>query len=334
MNALMSLDSAAPSYPRLLGDVGGTHARFAWVAGAGGAIEDVVSYKCAEQDSLQAAIARYLGEHRRPSPSACAIGIANPIVGDEVRMTNHHWAFSIAQLKRQLAVRHLAVVNDFTALALSLPALGAGQLLKIGGGHSEAGAAMAVLGPGTGLGVSGLLPAGAGRYAAVAGEGGHVTLAPADEEEGAILSVLRRRFGHVSAERALSGPGLVNLYEAAAQLAGRRPVPLTPPQLIAAARERQDPDCRAALDLFFRFLGSFAGNLALTHGARGGVFIGGGIVPRLVTELQGSRFRERFEAKGRFTAYLAGIPSFVIDSAVSPALIGASRALDALQTAA
>ncbi|MCV2360762.1 glucokinase [Paucibacter sp. TC2R-5] len=334
----MSLNASASLYPRLLGDVGGTHARFAWGEDADGAVADIVSYKCAEQASLQEAIARYLAEQGKPRPRACAIGIANPIVGDTVRMTNHHWSFSIAQLKQSLGVQRLAVLNDFTALALSLPALRPEQLRQIGGGSAVAGEALAVLGAGTGLGVAGLLPVGVagiasqggnGSYAPISGEGGHASLAAIDEQEAAVVNCLRQRFGHASAERALSGPGLLNLYQAAAQLAGR-PAPLTSPQaLIAAAREQRDPDCLAALDLFFRFLGSFAGNLALTYGARGGVYVGGGVVPRLLPELAASRFRERFEAKGRFANYLAAVPTFVIDAAVSPALIGASRALDA-----
>ncbi|MCV2370621.1 glucokinase [Roseateles oligotrophus] len=326
----MSPNASVSSYPRLLGDVGGTNARFAWASEAGAEIGDIVSYRCADQVSLHAAITRYLGELGKPSPSACAIGIANPIVGDVVQMTNHHWSFSIAQLKRELAVQRLAVVNDFTALALSLPALRAEQMHQIGGGESVAGEALAVLGAGTGLGVAGLLAVGGGRYAPIAGEGGHATLAAVEDDEIALTAWLKARFGHASAERALSGPGLVNLYQASAQFAGRSgELLITPAQVTAAARDQRDPDCLAALDLFFRLLGSFAGNLALTHGARGGVYVGGGIVPRLLPELRASRFRERFEAKGRFSNYLAGVPTFVIDSAVSPALIGASRALDA-----
>jgi glucokinase len=325
----MSLNVSASSYPRLLGDVGGSNARFAWAERDDGEIADIVSYPCAEQVSLQAAIAKYLHDHGKPAPSACAIGIANPIVGDAVSMTNHHWSFSIAQLKQDLAVQRLAVVNDFTALALALPALRPEQLCQIGPGQAMAGAALAVLGPGTGLGVAGLLPAGGGSYVAISGEGGHATLAAADEQEAAVLGWLRARFGHASAERALSGPGLVNLYQASAWLAGRPAGLTTAEQVIAAARTQQDPDGLAALDLFFRLLGGFAGNLALTHGARGGVFIGAGIVPRLLPELRASRFRERFEAKGRFAHYLADVPTFAIVSAVSPALIGASRALDA-----
>ena len=326
------LHTPASLYPRLLGDVGGTNARFAWLNEAGAEIGEIASYPCAEQTSLQAAINKYLGDHGKSSPPACAIGIATPVVRDRVSMTNHHWSFSIAQLKAELALERLAVLNDFTALALSLPALQDFQLHQIGGGQRTPNEALAVLGAGTGLGVSGLLPTSGGQYAAIAGEGGHATLAALNAEEFAVLDWLRRRFGHASAERALSGPGLVNLYQASAELAGRTAQPLSPAQVIAAAREQQDPDCLAALDLFFSFLGSFAGNLALTQGARGGLYIGGGIVPRLLPELKASRFRACFEAKGRFAPYLADVPTYVIDSAVSPALIGAARALDAQPT--
>nr|WP_316643620.1 glucokinase [uncultured Roseateles sp.] len=317
-----------PVYPRLLADVGGTNARFAWVSAPGAPLSAVAHYRCAEHGSLHAAISHYLQDHGRPAPLACAIGIANPVLGDEVRMTNHAWSFSISQLQQHLAVARLAVVNDFTALALSLPALPLTQLRQIGGGQAIAGEALAVLGPGTGLGVSGLLALADGHYVPVAGEGGHTTLAPNDEEEAAVIARLRLRFGHASAERALSGPGLLNLYLAAADLAGQTAQDLTPADVIVRAREQDDPLCSTAVDLFCRFLGSVAGNLALTLGARGGVYVGGGIAPRLLPELTASRFRERFEGKGRFQGYLAAIPTFVIDSAVSPALIGASRALD------
>lgn len=318
-----------PTYPRLLGDIGGTNARLAWSSSPGAPLTDIARYACADHGSLAAAIQRYLSDHgRQQGPRACAIGIANPVTGDEVRMTNHHWSFSISQLKRELAVEQLAVVNDFTALALSLPALGPQDLLPIGGGAGIAGEAMAVLGPGTGLGVSGLLPAPGGGYLPVPGEGGHSTLAANDAREAAVIEWLRQRFGHVSAERVLSGPGLVNLYEAVAALEGRAVPQRDPAAIVDAARSGADPLCEEAIDLFCRFLGSFAGNVALTLGARGGVYIGGGIAPRLLPELRASRFRERFEGKGRFQSYLAGIPCLLINATVSPALIGASQALE------
>jgi glucokinase len=193
-------------------------------------------------------------------------------------------------------------------------------------------AAIALLGAGTGLGASGLLPVGRDAYVPITGEGGHVTLAPGDDRESAVLERLRHRYGHASAERALSGPGLVNLYVAVCELNGRAVQALSPAEVIAQARGEGggavDACCATALELFFNFLGGVAGNLALTLGARGGVYIGGGIAPRLLPEMGRSAFRERFEGKGRFRDYLRGIPTLVIDAEVSPAFIGASRALD------
>jgi glucokinase len=316
----------ADSYPRLLGDIGGTNARFAWLPADGAPLQAVATYRCAEHATLHDAIARYLAEHGHPVPAAVAIGIANPITGDDVRMTNHHWSFSIRALKQALGVADLAVVNDFTALALSLADLGPGELVRVGGGPGDPRAARGVIGPGTGLGVSGLLPLPGGGVAAITGEGGHVTLAACDAEEDAVIAHLRGRFGHVSAERVLSGPGLVNLHAACAALAGRAPRFGEPADVLAHAD--RDADCARAVELFVAFLGGAAGNLALTLGARGGVYIGGGIAPRLLDRLAGPTFRARFEGKGRFRDYLADVPTWVIRADVSPALLGASRALD------
>ena len=316
-------------FPRLLGDIGGTNARFAWQSDRAAPPTDVATYPCVEHDSLLQAIGHYLAEHRKERPPACAIGIANPILGDLVQMTNHHWSFSISELQRGLGFQRLRVINAFTALALSLPALQAADLHHIGhAGEAVPGAPLAVLGPGTGLGVSGLLPSDTGSFVPISGEGGHVTLAAHGEYEAAVVSALARRFGHASAERALSGPGLVNLYDAASILAHRTPLPLCAADVIERARGAADASCIAAIDLFCKFLGSVAGNLALTLGARGGVYIGAGLAPRLKAEIERSAFRERFAAKGRFRDYLGAIPTFIIDAQISPALIGAARALD------
>ena len=183
-------------YPRLLGDIGGTNARFAWQTRPGAAPGDVATYAGADHDSVLDAIRHYLEEHGKETPVEGAIGIANPIGGDIVRMTNHHWSFSIAQLQQQLGLERLVVVNDFTALALSLPALAPTDLRAIGGGTAIGEAPMAVLGAGTGLGVSGLLRSGSGNYLPINGEGGQVSLAACDELEAAIIERLRRRFVH------------------------------------------------------------------------------------------------------------------------------------------
>lgn len=317
------------TFPRLLGDVGGTHARFAWQAEHGAAPSDIAVYPSAEHSTLHAALTRYLESHDKPAARAAAIGIATAVTGDHVQMTNHHWSFSIAQLKASLALERLLVINDFTALALALPALAAHDVRQVGPGVPATDAPLGLLGPGTGLGVSGLLPAPSGPYAvAISGEGGHVTLAAATATQDLIVKRLRERFGHVSAERVLSGPGLVNLHEAVMRLNGAAPASLDATQITARAMAGSDPACVQATDLFFSFLGNVARNLALTLGARGGVYIGGGIVPKLGTMIDRSRFREAFEGDGRFRPYLAEIPTFVVTAGPLPALIGAARALD------
>jgi glucokinase len=319
---------ALETFPRLLGDIGGTNARFAWQEAPGSEPGDVAVYPGAQHETLYAAMQQYLQDKSKPTPAACAIGIANPIVGDQVKMTNHHWSFSIAALQKQLGVSHLVVINDFTALALALPALPKADLHQVGPGAAQPGGNIALIGAGTGLGVAGLVVSHAGQLVPVTGEGGHATLSAHDDHEAAVIEQLRHRFGHVSAERVLSGPGLVNLYQTLCALAAQQAEPLDAAAVISRAREGRDVQCATALDLFFNFLGGAAGDLALTLGARGGVYIGGGIVPRLIPELERSSFRDRFESKGRFREYLRDIPTLVISTTVSPAFLGAARALD------
>jgi glucokinase len=315
-------------YPRLLGDVGGTNARWAWQEAPGKVLTNVSTYPCADFPSIRDVISHYLTQHHLPSPASVAFGTANPVIGDFVQMTNHHWQFSISELKEQLGTHTCLVMNDFAALAASLPALGLGDLHAIGGGRAVSGQPMAVIGPGTGLGVATLVRDQDGRYLVVPGEGGHVTLAAADDREAEVIGVLRKRFGHVSAERALSGPGLAALHDAICALQGQAQPGMDPAQVTTLGLDGSDANCVEALQLFTSFLGNVAGNLALTHGARGGVFIGGGIVPRLGAFFTSSPFRKRFEQKGRFAQYLAQIPTSVI-TAAAPGLVGAACALDA-----
>jgi glucokinase len=319
------------SFPRLLGDVGGTNARFALQFGPGEAPLDVEALRCRDHAGIAEAIEAYLSPRGRPVVRQAAIGIANPVTGDSVQMTNHHWAFSIEAVRCRLGLDRLLVLNDFKALALALPVLPREHLRQVGGGEPVPEAPLALLGAGTGLGVSALWPAtGRRKPLPMEGEGGHVTLAAADDDEQAIVARLRQRFGHASAERALSGPGLVNLYVAVCEVEGVAAEPLGPAEVTDRGLAGHDARCRRAVDLFFSLLGSVAGNLALTLGARGGVYIGGGIVPRLGDAIDRSPFRLRFEQKGRFAAYLRDIPVYVLHSPVSPALLGASRALDDL----
>jgi glucokinase len=320
---------SASAGPRLLGDVGGTNARFAWQDALGAPLTHVAAYACAQFASLEAVVRHYLTEQALATPTVAAIGIANPVVGDQVQMTNHAWHFSIEALRRALGLQRLLMLNDFAALALALPALPPHELRAVGGGAAVPRAPLALLGPGTGLGVSGLLFDARGREHVLSGEGGHVTLAAADDDEAAVIDWLRRKFGHASAERALSGSGLENLYRARAAVLGHSVEPLPAMQITARALAGADAACDATLELFLGLLGNVAGNLALTLGATGGLYIGGGIVPRLGPRVEHSRFRARFEAKGRFAGYLSRIPVWVVRPEGSPALRGAARALDA-----
>jgi glucokinase len=321
-------------YPRLLADVGGTNARLAWQVHRDAPLSHVATVLCADHATLLAAIQRHLGVHGLPPPGACGIGIATPVTGDAVTMTNHHWSFSVSELRRQLGTQLLVVVNDFTATALALSELPAAHLRPLGGGEPVRSAPKAVLGSGTGFGVSALLQPSARQPLAISGEGGHVTLSAQDADEAMVIDRLRQRFGHASVERALSGPGLVNLYEAIASIDGSPVHTLAPSDVIDRARRGDDSSCRRALDMFCALLGAVAGNVALTFGARGGVYIAGGIAPRIADDLHASRFRSRFESKGRFAGYLSSIPVYLIGSDVSPALLGASRALDLEEEAA
>ena len=318
------------TFPRLLGDVGGTNARFGWQASAHTGIEHVLVLPCAAYDTLEAAIRTYLELKNLPMPRVGALGIANPITGDVIRMTNHHWSFSISDMQRSLGLAQLKIINDFTALALALPSIPPENLVQVGGTVAQAFAPKALIGAGTGLGVSGLLPTDANdHWVAIAGEGGHVTLAAQNDTEYRVIELIRQRYGHVSAERVLSGQGLVDLYLAMRQLQGHPPKEVTSAADIThLALKNKDPLALQSLQMFAGFLGSVSGDLALTLGALGGVYLGGGVVPRWLGWFESSVFRERFEAKGRFREYLKDIPVYVINATESPALLGASRSLN------
>jgi glucokinase len=309
---------SAASAPRLIADIGGTNARFGLIDD--GRRRDELVLACADYPDIVSAVEHYLRTVGGPRPAEAAMAIAGPITGDIVRMTNHVWQFSASQTRERLGLRRLIVLNDFTALAMSLRHLPPDSLEPIGGGRVVADSPIAVIGPGTGLGVSGLIPAG-GHWIPLQGEGGHVTLAVMNEREIAVLNQLHQRFSHVSAERVLSGPGLVNLYEALCGVEGVVPKTLTPPEVTRRAQEASCRICLEAVNIFCALFGTMAGNLALTLGALGGVYIGGGIVPSLGRLFTSSPFRDRFEDKGRYADYLARVPTFVIRAEL-PALIG------------
>jgi glucokinase len=242
-------------------------------------------------------------------------------------MTNYHWRFSIEQMRQRLGLETLVVVNDFTALAMSLPRLAPGQRRQIGGGLARERSVVGVLGAGSGLGVSGLIPAGEG-WVALGTEGGHTSFSPRDEREIAILRYGLNHYSHLSHERLLSGPGIELIHRALRAHAGLPPEALAAPEITRRALDGVDALCLETLEAFCSVLGNVAGNLAVTLGALGGIYIGGGIVPRLGAYFDRSPFRSRFEDKGRFTDYVKGIPTYVV-TAEHATFVGASAILAA-----
>ena len=316
--------------PRLLADIGGTYARFALELGPG-EFSQIASLRCTDHVDFHAAVQSYLdGLHWAQGDAQqighAAIAIANPVEGDQVRMTNYHWQFSIDEMRQRLGLDTLVVVNDFTALAMALPRLAETDLRQVGGGQARRPSVIGLMGSGSGLGVSGLIPAGEG-WIALGTEGGHTSFAPRDERELAILRHAWKTFDHVSFERLVSGPGLELIYRALAEHQGMAVAPLQAPAITQRALEQQDALCLEALEVFCNLLGTAAANLAVTLGALGGIYIGGGIVPRLGEYFDRSGFRARFEDKGRFRDYVAAIPTFVI-TAEHATFKGASAILE------
>ncbi len=307
--------------PVLLGDIGGTNARFALARN--GKIEMVASLRVAEHRTASAALAAVLQRLPGARPRRAVFACAGPVEAGAIALTNSEWRLEEGELEARFGFDRVLLVNDFAAVAWALPHLEAGHLRQIGGGLGKPGRPKVVLGPGTGLGVAAFLPAPLGPQV-ITGEGGHVTLPAADDREAAVLSRLRARLNHVSAERLLSGGGLVRLYETLAEVEGLSPPPRSAPEITAAAASGGCAASRAALDMFCAMLGGFAGNLALTWGAQGGVYIAGGIAPRIADHLAASAFRGRFEAKGRFQAYLEAIPTWIVRHP-EPAFLGLSR---------
>jgi glucokinase len=304
---------------RVIGDIGGTHARFA-LAQHGtyshAQRSDVTKYK-----SLFEAMQDYLAA--LPSdlkPKVAVIDVAGPVRGDEIKMTNLDWSFSADDMKQRLGLKAFRVLNDFAAAASSIPYLPKADCFAIGPDLAGLKGPIGVIGPGTGLGVGALIPNG-DRWALIPGEGGHVSLPASSEIEDRILAVLRKRWAHVSAERVLSGAGLVNLYRALCEIDGVAAAPFTPADVTDHAVRGTDPICVKAFKHFCDMLGTVAGDLALTLGATGGIYIAGGILLRFKEAFAASGFRARFENKGRFRDWLRTVPTPLILEE-SPALLG------------
>jgi glucokinase len=311
--------------PNLIADIGGTNARFALVNGPEDRPFEAKTLRCSDYETLVDATEDYLKKVDYPRPEHAAFSIATPVADDYLEMTNHVWCFSVRRTRRLLGFESFKVLNDYTALALALPHFSANDYLQIGGEQSPQGPVLAVLGPGTGLGVSAVTQAGH-LWMPLEGEGGHVSYGPLDDREAGVIAIIRRKLEHVSAESLVSGPGLSLLYQSIATLDGILVEPIEPKEISAMAMQQKSSIADETVSMFCSILGTVAGNLALTLGARGGVFIGGGIVPQLGEYFSKSLFRSRFENHGRFTQYLQKIPTYVIHSKY-PALKGAAIAL-------
>jgi glucokinase len=320
----------AQHYPALLADVGGTNARFTLEV-APRKFAAIIVLKCADYPTLSDAIRAYLRhplalEAGAADVKKAGIAIANPVYSDIVKMTNHDWSFSIQSVQNEFGFQPLLVVNDFKALAMALPYLDDTQKYQVGEGKAEQHAAIGLLGAGTGLGVSGLVPTGATGWVALDSEGGHTSFSPNSQTEIDILRFAAQKYSHVSSERLMSGAGIQLIYQALASQRNVEIEDLDTPEITRRGLSGECPLCVETLSTFCEMLGSMASNLAVLFGAKGGIYIGGGIVPRLGQFFSDSNFRKRFVQKGRFADYLSHIPTYVITEPY-PAFIGISALL-------
>lgn len=308
-----------PSSRYIVADIGGTNARFACVNAEQGGLEQVQIFPCAEFPFLLEAIEAYLSSLDAGAVSSICLAVAGPVDSDPIDLPNNHWTFNRAELEQSLGVP-VTVINDFSAQVLSIDALGGSELHWLGSARPPETGVIAVIGPGTGLGVSALLPSGD----ILPSEAGHVGFAPADQHQSELLEVLRKRFRRVSAERVLSGPGLANLYWANCHLEGQcRELPAAE---VSAGARADDSLCRRAVEDFLAILAAFAGDVALMTGANRGVYLSGGILPKMMDFLDEDTFLSHFRAKGRFHDFNTGIPLAVV-LAEQPGLRGCARAL-------
>jgi glucokinase len=316
-------------YPYLVADIGGTNARFALVTGKtqnNFLIDHIHVLSAREYPNCASALGAYVEKIGGIKPLSACLAIAGPVVGDTVRMTNLSWEFSCMAMAKEFGFQHFIAMNDFAAVATACSELTDDHLVTVKLGTEERNATKAVFGPGTGLGVAGLVNH-LGRWLPVPCEGGHVNIAPATLFEADVIKAAISQHGHVSAETFLSGPGLVNLYQAICAVHGQQPAEVTPGTITNAALADGDALMTQTLSTFCSLLGSFAGNLALTYGAKGGIYMAGGILPRFSEYLVLSEFNQRFANKGVMSHYVEGIPAKLI---VHPetAFVGAAAWLE------
>lgn len=319
-------DCVAGTSVALVGDIGATHVRLGLKRDGMPRPQAVAVLDCADYATPEAAIRDYLGRNGCSTVARACLAVAAPSGARRLRMTNHPWCFDVDRMRQRFGWRSLKMVNDFTAMALGVPYVQATDRIAIGGGPAKRRRPQLVMGPGTGLGVSALVPVPSG-WVPLETEGGHVDFAPANELEMALLRILRLRFGRVSLERILSGPGLLNLYQAHAELQ-QVPVRLHTPEAIStAALDLSDALARQVLEHFCEILGRAAGNAVLTLGSAGGVHLCGGILPKMADILLHSRFRAAFEDKGRMRPMMQCTPVYLITDPLT-GLVGAGVALD------
>ncbi len=313
--------------PILVADIGGTNARFGLSLGKDPEtlkyrIEQQRVYKCESYRNFSDVLSAYLSDVGVANPDYACIAVAGPVDGDIVRLTNLSWEFSISTLSHKFGIKRLEVVNDFHALAYSAKHMKDQDLTVIKEGIVKPESAKAIIGPGTGLGVAALVPFD-GKWTPLPGEGGHSAFSPINEKEAAILALARRKHAHVSTETFLSGTGLRYLYQVLATLHGETVHDYYAKDISFHAINDSDKTCREALNLFCGMLGNFCGDAALMYGAKGGVYLGGGILPRFITFLKDSDFENRFNHKGVMSDYVANIPVYLMTHD-QPALVGAA----------
>ncbi|MDI9335426.1 MAG: glucokinase [Gammaproteobacteria bacterium] len=313
----------------LVGDVGGTHARFGLATHESKDPIHIYTLSTSQFSNLAEAVYAYLQllPTTLPKPTQASVALACPIQGDYLHLTNANWKFSITQTQHELQLKELKILNDWEAIALSIPLLQDAHKSWIGeSGVPLQNAPCGLLGPGTGLGVSALIPTGHFRWQAIPGEGGHVSIAPINAREAAILQGITGQIQHISAERVISGMGLLNIYRAICQIDHSTAQYADPKHISDLALNRQDPACVESLNILCSLLGNVAGNLALTIGAKGGIYLAGNLMNQWYDFVCQSHFRLSFENKGRFASYLKSIPTLLI-SHPNPGLLGAASAI-------
>jgi glucokinase len=313
-------DTAPVPFPVLIADIGGTNARFSILSEAHAPLRAFPLVRTADHPDFTTAATATVLDTTAIMPRALLLALAGPITGPRAKMTNADWVIDPEAIREALNLDTVVLFNDFEALALALPALKDDQLLTIGGGESEAREPRVVLGPGTGLGVAALIYSNR-QYTPIAGEGGHVSVGPQSERDFAIWPHLQRHHGRITGEALLSGNGMARIYRAVALADGGDGDWCSHGAEVTLAAAEGDPVAREAVELFLTYLGRLAGDMALVFLAKGGVYIAGGIAPRLIDRFADSGFREAFEAKAPHRAIMTSIPTYVVTEP-QPAVAG------------